>query len=145
MWEPIVAALLDELPSLRKRRTIVYIARFTFETNPDLKLLKEGAPTFTLSCFFAFLGGLSCCFPSGIFMFGLLNDHTANTILYFGFAEVIVVAWLYGVKNFLQDIKDMSIPLPRHEHQFTKEVWGRWYDLSNEDCCLSYVSYFQLH
>ena len=145
MWEPIVAALLDEIPSLRKRRTIVYIARFTFETNPDLYLLKEGAPTFTLSCFFAFLGGLSCCFPSGIFMFGLLNDHTANTILYFGFAEVIVVAWLYGVKNFLQDIKDMSIPMPRHKHQFTKDVWGRWYDLSDEDCCLSYVSYFQLH
>jgi len=93
MWEPIVAALLDELPFLRKRRTIVYIT----------------------SCIFAFLGGLSCCFPSGIFMFGLLNDHTANTILYFGFAEVIVVAWLYRVKNFLQNIKDMSIPMPRQE------------------------------
>ena len=68
-------------------------------------------------------------------MFRLLNDHTANTILFFGFAEVIVVAWLYGVNNFLQDIKDMSIPMPRHGHyQFNKDVWGRWYALSYNDC-----------
>ena len=28
MWEPIVAAVLDDLPVLRSRRTIVYVARF---------------------------------------------------------------------------------------------------------------------
>ena len=27
MWEPVVAALLDEIQSLRKHRTIVYVAR----------------------------------------------------------------------------------------------------------------------
>ena len=27
MWEPTVAAILDELPRLRKHRSIVYIAR----------------------------------------------------------------------------------------------------------------------
>ena len=119
MWEPIVAALLDELPFLRKRRTLVYITRFIIAYQSDFISFKKRDRVMTnipFSCIFAFLGGLSCCFPSGIFMFGLLNDHTANTILYFGFAEVIVVAWLYGVKNFLQDIKDMTIPMPRHEY-----------------------------
>ena len=46
-------------------------------------------------------------------MFGLLNDRTANTILYFGFAEVIVVAWCYGANNFLQNIREMNVPMPR--------------------------------
>ena len=118
MWEPIVAALLDQLPVLRKHRTIVYITRFIIVSQSWFYI-----NILSFSCIFAFLGGLSCCFPSGIFMFGLLNDHTANTILYFGFAEVIVIAWLYGVKNFLQDIKDMSISMPRHEYyELNKDV-----------------------
>ena len=35
MWEPIVAALLDELPFLRKRRTLVYITRFIIAYQSD--------------------------------------------------------------------------------------------------------------
>ena len=68
-------------------------------------------------CFLAFLGGISCCFPSGSFMFQvsllgsssvwllsqhfttqLLNDHTGTTILYFGIAELLIVSWLYGIR-----------------------------------------------
>ena len=122
MWEPIVAAVLDDLPVLRSRRTFVYVARFVVVHQPWWSFLKK-MNKLHFSCTLGFLGGLSCCFPSGIFMFGMLNDHTANTILYFGFAEVIVVAWFYGVNNFLRDIKDMSIPMPRQEqYAFNLEI-----------------------
>ena len=45
MWEPTVAGFLDEFPSLRSgwKRSLIYIG----------------------SCFIAFLGGISMCFPSG--------------------------------------------------------------------------------
>merc|ERR1712192_160935 len=33
------------------------------------------------------------------------------------------VAWLYGVKNFLQDIRDMSIPMPRLLSYFWTCCW----------------------
>ena len=41
MWEPIVAALLDELPFLRKRRTIVYITRFIITFQYDFIPFKK--------------------------------------------------------------------------------------------------------
>ena len=41
MWEPIVAALLDELPFLRKRRTLVYITRFIIAYQSDFISFKK--------------------------------------------------------------------------------------------------------
>ena len=101
MWEPTVAAVLDELPKLRKYRSLVYV----------------------ISCFVAFLGGVSCCFPSGIFMFNLLNDHTANTVLYVALIEIVLVAWFYGVDRFLDNVKEMNIWMPVPLRYFWKVCW----------------------
>ena len=101
MWEPTVAAILDELPKLRKHRSIVYV----------------------VSCFLAFLGGVSCCFPSGIFMFNLLNDHTANTVLYVSLIEIILVSWFYGVDRFLDNVDEMEIWMPRFLRYFWRTCW----------------------
>ena len=92
MWEPTVAAVLDEFPSLRsgKKRSMIYLA----------------------SCVFAFLGGLCMCFPSGIFMFNIINDHTASTVLYMSFIEIVLVMYIYGIKNFLGNIAEMKIWMP---------------------------------
>ena len=78
---------------------------------------------YILSCFIAFLGGVSCCFPSGIFMFNLLNDHTANAIVYFAFIEITVVAWIYGVNNFLDNVDEMNVPVPWILRWFWKICW----------------------
>ena len=102
MWEPCVAALLDEIPSLRKHRTAVYL----------------------ISCFSAFLGGISMCFSSGIFMFGILNDHTANSIVYFAVTEVVVVAWAYGTKRLLGNIEEMGVPIPRLLRYYWVGCWS---------------------
>ena len=93
MWEPTVAAVLDEFPSLRAssgRRSLIYIA----------------------SCVFAFCGGLAMCFPSGIFMFNILNDHTASTVLYMSLLEILLVVFIFGIRNFLANIRDMDIWMP---------------------------------
>jgi len=101
-WEPIVGAILDEFPKLRSYRTSVYF----------------------VTCFLAFLGGISCCFPSGSFMFQLLNDHTGTTILYFGIAELIIVAWLYGIRNFMTNVTEMRIPMPTCLKYFWMLCWA---------------------
>ena len=103
MMEPTVAAVLDEFPSLRQgsRRSLVYIG----------------------SCFVAFLGGLSMCFPSGIFMFNIINDHTASTVLYMSFFELVVVSYIYGIKNFLRNIEDMKIWMPTGLKYFWTLCW----------------------
>ena len=52
------------------------------------------------------------CFPSGIFMFNIINDHTASTVLYMSAIEIILVMYIYGIKNFLANIAEMKIWMP---------------------------------
>ena len=102
MWEPTVAAILDEFPNLRSRRSLIYIG----------------------SCFLGFLGGLSMCFPSGIFMFNIINDHTANTILYMSILELASVIFLYGIRNFMKNITEMKIWMPKILKYYWMISWG---------------------
>ena len=101
MWEPTVAAVLDEFPRLREKRSLVYIA----------------------SCVFAFLGGVSMCFPSGIFMFNIINDHSASTVLYMSLIEIIIVMYVFGVKKFLRNIEEMDLWMPRVLKWFWTVCW----------------------
>ena len=57
-------------------------------------------------------------------MFSLLNDHTANTVLYFGLLEVVVVAWFYGVTNFMDNIEEMKVPMPWPLRYFWMGCWS---------------------
>ena len=52
------------------------------------------------------------CFPSGIFMFNIINDHTASSVLYMSAIEIILVMYIYGIKNFLSNIAEMKIWMP---------------------------------
>jgi SNF family Na+-dependent transporter len=81
-WEPVVAAIFDDLPALRKHKSAVYFG----------------------ACLFGFLGGVSCCFPSGHFMFNMLNDRISNAVTYLAFLEITVMAWFYGVNRFMKNI-----------------------------------------
>ena len=57
-------------------------------------------------------------------MFNLLNDHTAYTVLYFGIMEVVLVAWLYGVNKFMDNIAEMSVPMPWLLRVFWTVCWA---------------------
>lgn len=57
-------------------------------------------------------------------MFQLLNDHTGQTILYFGIAELLVVSWCYGVRKFMAHVKEMRIPMPVFMQWFWMLCWA---------------------
>ena len=57
-------------------------------------------------------------------MFDLFSECSAGwNVLLFSLLEVILVAWLYGVDNFLNNIKEMGINLPRPMLLYWKICW----------------------
>ena len=53
-------------------------------------------------------------FLGGILMLRLLEKMGTHwNILLFGFLEVILVSWVYGVKRFVSDIKQMGVKMPK--------------------------------
>ena len=99
--EPTVAAVLDEFPRLRSRRSWVY----------------------AVTCLTSFLAGLPMCFPSGIFMFNIINDHTASTVLYMTLLEVILTMYIFGIKRVLGMVSEMRIWMPRMLKYFWIVCW----------------------
>ena len=68
-----------------------------------------------------FLLGLPFTCPAGIHMFTLFNASAPSwNLLLFALLEVVVVAWLYGAENFLENVSgEMGIKLNR----FTRLYW----------------------
>jgi len=89
-WESTVAAVFDDFPQLRKHTSKVYFA----------------------SCFIAFLGGVSCCFPSGYYMFNLLDARISNSVVYLALVQVLVISWFLGARTFAEYIDDMGFWFP---------------------------------
>ena len=86
-WEPVVAAIFDDVPALRQHKAKVYFG----------------------ACLVGFLGGVSCCFPSGYFMFNMLNDRISNAVTYLALLEITVLSWFYGVNRFMKNIGDLIL------------------------------------
>ena len=77
-----------------------------------------------VTCAICFILGLSMCTEGGIYMFDLFSECSAGwNVLLFSLLEVILVAWLYGVDNFLNNIKEMGINLPRPMLLYWKICW----------------------
>jgi solute carrier family 6 amino acid transporter-like protein 5/7/9/14 len=76
------------------------------------------------TCAFCFICGLSMCSQGGIYMFKLLDDRSASwNILLFALLEVILVAWVYGVDLFFENLKEMEIPMPWVMKWYWKICW----------------------
>ena len=112
-WEGLVAAIFDEFPSLRTKRPHVMI----------------------ISCFLAFLCGLSMCFDSGFFMFDLMNDRCGNSILLLGFVEVVTTTWFYGANRVLDHVKEMGMDIPKPMEWFWWSCWVRIGTIYNYGRC----------
>ena len=100
-WEACIASILDEFPKLRKKRALVTIA----------------------SCFFAFLMGLPMCFESGFFLFQLMDQRTANSILLMAFIELIIISWFYGADRFAGNVEEMKMKIPAFMKIYWKACW----------------------
>ena len=100
-WEACIASILDEFPKLRNNRALVTIA----------------------ACFFAFLMGLPMCFESGFFLFQLMDQRTANSILLMAFVELVLISWFYGVGRFSENVEQMEMKIPGFMKIYWKLCW----------------------
>ncbi|KAM5264546.1 sodium-dependent dopamine transporter [Ctenodactylus gundi] len=76
----------------------------------EFQLLQRHRELFTLGIVVGtFLLSLFCVTNGGIYVFTLLDHFAAGTSILFGvFIEAIGVAWFYGVRQFSDDIKQMT-------------------------------------
>jgi len=100
-WEAFIAAIMDEFPSLKTKRTIVMI----------------------VSCFMAFLAGFPICFQGGFLLFQTMDSRSANAILLMAFIELIILSWFYGVDKFMEHIAQMGMNLPVFMKVYWKVTW----------------------
>ncbi|UJR35040.1 hypothetical protein I4U23_027816 [Adineta vaga] len=82
----IISGLLDTFKRLRRHKMFVTIGY----------------------CIVCFLLALPICAPGGIYLFILMNEYAANLSVYLcGFFEFILIAYIYGFNNFMEDIRMM--------------------------------------
>ncbi|KAF2357245.1 Sodium:neurotransmitter symporter [Trinorchestia longiramus] len=75
------------------------------------------------ACFVMFSVGLSMTTKAGMYVLNIMDSYSSTfSALMVGAIEVLVVTWIYGVDNFLEDIKLMlgKYPYPR---VFWRYVW----------------------
>lgn len=96
--ESINTAVIDRWPHLRKHQW-----RVTAGT-----------------CLFCFIAAIPMVCEGGVYMFTLMDWHSASwAILLVGFAEVVVVAWVYGFDRVWGNINEMDM----HFHIALKMYW----------------------
>ncbi|CAF4053272.1 unnamed protein product [Adineta steineri] len=82
----IISGILDTFKSLRRHKVYVTIGY----------------------CVVCFLLALPICAPGGIFLFTLMNEYAANLSVYLcAFFEFILIGYIYGFNNFMEDIRMM--------------------------------------
>ena len=77
------------------------------DTFPDQ--LRHRKPMVLASvCGFMYIFGLFMCTKGGMYILQLMDNYCASfSALIIGLTEVTVIAWIYGVDRFLDDIKIM--------------------------------------
>ena len=75
-------------------------------------------------CFLMFVVGILMCFNGGLYMFDLFdNVSTSWNMMLCALIEVVIVSWIYGVSNFLEDIRKMGIMLPKVMEYYWRLCW----------------------
>jgi solute carrier family 6 amino acid transporter-like protein 5/7/9/14 len=76
------------------------------------------------TCMSGFVLGLPMTCHGGIYLFTLMEWHTASwAILLIGFAEVIILSWVYGMNNTLNLIKEMGMKIWTFVQYYWRAVW----------------------
>ncbi|KAI0215060.1 Sodium- and chloride-dependent glycine transporter 2 [Lamellibrachia satsuma] len=87
MFETMTSAFTDEFPHLFKKRKL---------------LLTAGL------CTLEFLLGIPCTMNGGIYFLQIMDWYSSTfSLMILSFTECVVIAWVYGVKRFYEDIELM--------------------------------------
>jgi len=102
MTETLTTAAMDQWPNLRKYKSWVVIG----------------------TCAAGFFLGLSMCANGGVYMFTLIDWFSASwSLLLLALMEVILLMYVYGYKNVLKNIEEMSIRLPAPSKYYWLVNW----------------------
>jgi solute carrier family 6 (neurotransmitter transporter, glycine) member 5/9 len=75
-------------------------------------------------CMACFIAGLPMTCPAGIYLFTLMEWHTASwAILLIGMGEVVIFSWVYGIKRTFNLIYEMGMKFVTIVRYFWKSVW----------------------
>jgi solute carrier family 6 amino acid transporter-like protein 5/7/9/14 len=86
IMETVVTAIVDEIPSFRKKKPLVMLA----------------------ACGAGFLLGFTCITNAGPYWVSLMDSYGAGfALLIYGLCECVAISWLYGIKRFKNDIRTM--------------------------------------
>ncbi|KAL0133767.1 hypothetical protein PUN28_001024 [Cardiocondyla obscurior] len=108
--QAINTAILDRHPDLRKYESLVVLA----------------------ICVTCWLLAIPMVFDGGIFLFKLMDWHTASwAVLLIGFGELVVPAWFYGCRRFLTNVTDMKMNFGRVLRSYW---WLCWVFLAPATC-----------
>eukprot|EP00092_Neocalanus_flemingeri_P034545 GFUD01037568.1.p1 GENE.GFUD01037568.1~~GFUD01037568.1.p1 ORF type:complete len:663 (+),score=142.17 GFUD01037568.1:118-2106(+) len=77
-----------------------------FDTFPCLRKYKFSVTS--LMCLVCFLLGLPCVTQCGQYVLDLMDTYGASlSVMIIAVAEMVAIMWVYGVKNFCEDMKSM--------------------------------------
>ncbi|CAL1676905.1 unnamed protein product [Lasius platythorax] len=100
--QAINTAILDRRPDLRKHEGFVILG----------------------ICVACWLLAIPMVFDGGIYLFKLMDWHTASwAILLIGFAEIVVPSWFYGCNKFLNNLAEMKMRFGRFLHGYWWLCW----------------------
>ncbi|CAF4851966.1 unnamed protein product [Rotaria sp. Silwood1] len=93
----IISGLLDSFKQLRRHKIFVTISY----------------------CIVCYLLALPICAPGGIYLFTLMNEYASNlSVFACAFIEFVLIAYIYGFNNFMEDIRMMLGKRPLEPYWF---------------------------
>ena len=95
----VIAFIVDEWPSLKKHKIWVLL----------------------FFNFLSFCGGLPFCFEGGIYLFTIFDTRLAASLLIGVSLEMVLVGWVYGIRNFLDNLNEMGMDFRLNSHG-----WRKW-------------------
>jgi len=102
MVETLITGLYDEKPNLRKKQWLVVGS----------------------VCLGGFILGLPMCLQGGFYIFVLLDRCTSSwTLLVLAVAEAVVISWIFGAQNLLEEIRLMGIKTQRWVEYYWEATW----------------------
>lgn len=76
------------------------------------------------TCISCFLLALPLVCNGGVYMFTLMDWHTASwAILLIGMAEVVVISWVYGMDKAIANMLEMKITVNKYVRAYWWFIW----------------------